>query len=348
MVDNNKKTDKTTELEICGGWNAKIGPGSLSEILGGLPKQFDPNLLVGYDSSDDAAVYQVSEDVAVIQTTDFFPSMVKDPYDFGRIAATNALSDVYSMGGKVITALNIVAYPDNTQPLDALAEILRGGAEKVLEAGGVLAGGHTIRQDPPLYGLAVAGVVHPDRIVTNNGCRPGDALIATKKLGVGIVTTAHNKGLIDDASFEEAIESMTTLNKYAAEIMLEYQVTACTDITGFGILGHLIEMVEEDVSAEIDVSKVPIIPGAYEAAKAKLTTGGAKRNREHYERLIDFQMDDVAMEEVLFDPQTSGGLLITVPQDQLAGIMQAYQAANIQASHIGTITERKDKLITVK
>ncbi|WP_328752114.1 selenide, water dikinase SelD [Facklamia lactis] len=325
-----------------------MGPGSLSDILAGLPKQYDENLLVGYDSSDDAAVYQVAPDVAVIQTTDFFPSMVKDPYHFGQIAATNALSDVYSMGGQVITALNIVAYPDNSQPLDALAEILRGGAEKVAEAGGVLAGGHTIRQDPPMYGLAVAGVVHPDKIITNNGCRAGDALIATKKLGVGIVTTAHNKNLIDQTAFDEAIVSMTTLNKYAAEIMLDYQVTACTDITGFGILGHLIEMVDGHASAELDAKSIPIIQGAYEAAKAKLTTGGAKRNRQHYGEDIDFQMEDTALEEVLFDPQTSGGLLITVPQDQLDGIMQAYKAKNIEAAHIGYIKEQGEKLITVK
>ncbi|WP_311432043.1 selenide, water dikinase SelD [Facklamia hominis] len=325
-----------------------MGPGSLSEILGGLPKQFDPNLLVGYDSSDDAAVYQVSPDVAVIQTTDFFPSMVKDPYDFGRIAATNALSDVYSMGGKVITALNLVGYPDNTQPLDNLAQILKGGAEKVLEAGGVLAGGHTIRQSKPLYGLAVAGVVHPDKIVTNNGCKPGDALIATKKLGVGIVTTAHNKNLISQAAFDEAIQFMTTLNKYAAEIMLDYQVTACTDITGFGILGHMIEMVEGHASAEVEAAKIPYIEGAYEAARANLTTGGAKRNRQYYEDQIDFHIADPAMEEILFDPQTSGGLLITVPEDQLDGIMQAYQKANLQAAHIGYITQQQDKAIIVK
>ncbi|MGF3075435.1 selenide, water dikinase SelD [Facklamia sp. P12955] len=325
-----------------------MGPGSLSEILEGLPKQFDGNLLVGYDSSDDAAVYQVSPDVAVIQTTDFFPSMVKDPYVFGQISATNALSDVYSMGGKVITALNIVAYPDNSQPLENLAEILRGGAEKVLEAGGVLAGGHTIRQSTPLYGLAVAGVVHPDKIITNNGAKAGDAIIATKKLGVGIVTTAHNKGLIDEKAFDEAIELMTTLNKYAAEVMLDYQATACTDITGFGILGHLMEMCDEQLTAEIFADKIPIIEGAYQAAKEHLTTGGAKRNRAHYAKNIDFQIEDSTMEEVLFDPQTSGGLLITVPEDQLEAILVAYKEKSIQAAHIGYMVEKKDKAIVVK
>ncbi|MCR8968592.1 selenide, water dikinase SelD [Facklamia sp. 7083-14-GEN3] len=325
-----------------------MGPGSLSEILGGLPKQFDANLLVGYDSSDDAAVYQVSPDVAVIQTTDFFPSMVKDPYIFGQISATNALSDVYSMGGKVITALNIVAYPDNSQSLENLAEILRGGAEKVLEAGGVLAGGHTIRQSTPLYGLAVAGIVHPDKIITNNGAKAGDAIIATKKLGVGIVTTAHNKGLIDEKAFDEAIESMTTLNKYAAEVMLDYQATACTDITGFGILGHLIEMCDDQLTAEIIADKIPIIEGAYQAAKENLTTGGAKRNRGHYAKDIDFQIKDAAMEEVLFDPQTSGGLLITVPEEKLEAILAAYKEKSIQAAHIGYMVDKKDKSIVVK
>lgn len=320
----------------------------MSEILEGLPKQIDENLLVGYDSSDDAAVYQVAPDVAVIQTTDFFPSMVKDPYYFGQIAATNALSDVYSMGGRVITAMNIVAYPDNSQPLSALGEILRGGAEKVAEAGGVLAGGHTIRQETAIYGLAVAGVVHPDKIVANNGCKVGDALIATKKLGVGIVTTAHNKGLIDDKAFDEAIVSMTTLNKYAAEVMLNYGVTGCTDITGFGILGHLNEMVDRRVSAEVFADRIPYIDGAYEAAKAHLTTGGAKRNRQYYQDVIDFQIDDPCMEEILFDPQTSGGLLITVPQDQLEGIMAEYKEKGIQAVHIGNIIEKQEKAIIVK
>ncbi|SDG00826.1 selenide, water dikinase [Facklamia miroungae] len=320
----------------------------MSEILSNLPKQFDSNLLVGYDSSDDAAVYQLTPDVAVIQTTDFFPSMVKDPYLFGQISATNALSDVFSMGGKVITALNIVAYPDNTQPLDNLGEILRGGAEKVLEAGGILAGGHTIRQSTPLYGLAVAGVVHPDKIVTNNGAKAGDAIIATKKLGVGIVTTAHNKGLIDEKAFDEAVESMTTLNKYAAETMLNYQVTSCTDITGFGILGHTIEMCDNKLTAEIYADKIPIIEGAYQAAKENLTTGGAKRNRQYYADAIDFQIDDQAMEEVLFDPQTSGGLLITVPEDQLEALLTAYNEQSIQAAHIGYMIEKQEKAIIVK
>lgn len=320
----------------------------MSEILAGLPKQFDANLIVGYDSSDDAAVYKVAPDVAVIQTTDFFPSMVKDPYRFGQIAATNALSDVYSMGGHVITALNLVAYPDNTQPLDSLAEILRGGAEKVVEAGGVLAGGHTIRQSTPLYGLAVAGVVHPDKIVTNNGSKPGHAIIATKKLGVGIITTAHNKGLIDDKAFDEAIESMITLNKYAAEVMLDYQVSACTDITGFGVLGHLIEMCDSHLTARIKASEMPIIDGAYEAAKKNLTTGGSKRNRQYYSDDIEFKIQDEAMEEILYDPQTSGGLLITVPEDQLEGLMQAYKEKNIQAAHIGFFEERQEKSIIVE
>lgn len=320
----------------------------MSEILAGLPKQYDENLLVGFDSSDDAAVYKLTDEVAVIQTTDFFPSMVKDPYHFGQIAATNALSDVYSMGGHVITAMNLVGYPDNKQSLDALAEILRGGAEKVAEAGGVLAGGHTIRQDPPVYGLAVAGVVHPDKIITNDGCQVGDAIIATKKLGVGIVTTAYNNDQMSQEAYDEAIVSMTTLNKYAAEIMLNYNVTASTDITGFGILGHLHEMVDDRVTAILQADKIPYIEGAYEAAKQKLTTGGAKRNRQYYEKHIDFQIEDSYMEDILFDPQTSGGLLITVPENQLENLMQAYKEHNIQAAHIGFITEKQEKPIIIQ
>lgn len=320
----------------------------MSEILAGLPKQYDNNLLVGFDSSDDAAVYKVSDEVAVIQTTDFFPSMVKDPYHFGQISATNALSDVYSMGGYVITAMNLVAYPDNTQSLDALADILRGGAEKVAEAGGVLAGGHTIRQSTPVYGLAVAGLVHPEKIITNNGGKAGDAIIATKKLGVGIITTAYNKGMMSQEDYDEAIVSMTTLNKYAAEVMLNYKVTSCTDITGFGLMGHLHEMVEDRLTAVLEARAIPYITGAYEAAKQKLTTGGAKRNRQHYEKCIDFQMDDPYLEDILFDPQTAGGLLITVEADQLEDIMQAYKDQNIQAAHIGYLTEKQEKEIIVK
>ena len=251
-----------------GGCTAKLGAGVLSRILEKLPRgEKDPDLLVGYDSRDDAAVYRITEEIALVQTVDFFPPMVDDPYTFGQIAAANALSDVYAMGGEVKTALNLVCFPESMD-LNVLGEILRGGAEKVAEAGGTLAGGHSIADTGVKYGLSVTGLVDPHRLTANDTGRPGDKLLLTKALGVGLICTANRVGEAAPEQMEAAVRSMTTLNKTAAEIARRYEVHAATDVTGFSFLGHLHEMMGEKLSCVIDAHAVPVLPGAWEAADA--------------------------------------------------------------------------------
>lgn len=255
-----------------GGCTAKLGAGVLSRILEKLPRgEKDPDLLVGYDSRDDAAVYRIADDIALVQTVDFFPPMVDDPYTFGQIAATNALSDVYAMGGEVKTALNLVCFPEDMD-LNVLGEILRGGAEKVAEAGGSLAGGHSIADSGVKYGLSVTGLVDPHRMYTNDTGMPGDKLVLTKALGVGLLCTANRVGEAAPEEMEAAIRSMTTLNKTAAEISRKYRVHAATDVTGFSFLGHLHEMMGGKLSCIIHADAVPVLPGAQKAADAFLYT----------------------------------------------------------------------------
>jgi selenide,water dikinase len=306
----------------------------------------DENLLVGYDSHDDAAVYKVSDEIAFVQTLDFFPPMVEDPYTFGQIAATNALSDIYAMGGEVKTALNIVCFPEKMD-LNVLGEIMRGGSEKVIEAGGVLAGGHSIADDSVKYGLSVTGVVHPNHILANNTGRAGDKLILTKKLGVGIICTANRVGEASDAAMEEAIRSMTTLNKYAAEILRRYPVHACTDVTGFSFLGHLHEMMDGNVSCWVDSSQVPIFKEAVKHADEFLLTAAGQRNRNYVGAAVHFEQVPFAMEEILFDPQTSGGLLAAVSPEAADEAMRELRAAGLPARIVGEIVERREPEIYV-
>ena len=255
-----------------GGCTAKLGAGILSRVLEHLPRgPEDVNLLVGYDSKDDAAVYKVSDDIAFVQTLDFFPPMVDDPYTFGKIAATNALSDIYAMGGEVKTALNIVCFPEKMD-LNILGEIMRGGAEKVIEAGGTLAGGHSIADSDIKYGLSVTGLVNPNKIYTNNGAKPGDALILTKRLGVGIICTANRVGEASSEVMEAVTDSMTTLNKYAAECCRNFEIHACTDVTGFSFLGHLHEMMDGQLSCHIHSKQVPVFEEALRHADEFLLT----------------------------------------------------------------------------
>ncbi|RLK64115.1 selenide, water dikinase SelD [Atopobacter sp. AH10] len=342
-----KDTIKSDELFICGGCNAKIGPGNLSNLLKELPKKEDPNLLVGYDSTDDAAVYKLTDDLALISTLDFFPTMVSDPYLFGKIAATNALSDVYAMGGEVINALNIVAYPEE-KGFSALSKILKGGTEKVHEAGAVLAGGHSIHDSLPKYGLSVSGIVHPDKIWMNNTSQEGDALILTKPLGVGIVTTAYSVGETSQEAFDEAVKYMTTLNKYAAEVMKKFPVHSCTDVTGFGLLGHLNEMMNEAFTARLKASQIPYIKEAYRCASEFLITAGGQRNRNYLSDHIQFEVDDFPLEEILFDPQTSGGLLFSLPSDQADAALEALHERGIFGHLIGHVVAREDKAIIIE
>ena len=324
-----------------------MSAGALSHVLQRLPRgPVDKNLLIGFESSDDAAVYKVSDDIAIVQTLDFFPPMVEDPYLFGKIAATNALSDVYAMGGVVRAAMNIVCFPE-TMDLSILGEIMRGGAEKVIEAGGTLVGGHSIADVDIKYGLSVMDTVHPDQIYANNGGRAGDKLIVTKRLGVGIVCTANRVGEASAEAMDMAMTSMTTLNKYAAEIAHKYTIHGCTDITGFGFLGHLHEMMDGDLSCHIHANRFPIIPEAVDYADEFLITANGQKNRNHFAEYIRFEGVSFAMEEILFDPQTSGGLIIAVAGDEADALLAELEAAGIPSGIVGEITELKDVEILV-
>lgn len=330
-----------------GGCTAKLGAGVLSRVLERLPKGTpDENLLIGYDSKDDAAVYRVTDDVAIVQTLDFFPPMVEDPYLFGKIAATNALSDVYAMGGDVRTALNIVCFPEDMD-LNILGEIMRGGSEKVMEAGGILAGGHSIADDSVKYGLSVTGVVHPEKMYPNNQGRPGDILILTKKLGVGIICTANRIHEASEEAMNEAAASMTTLNRRASEICRKYEIHACTDVTGFGFLGHLHEMMDGRHSCQVYAGQVPVMTDAPRYADEFFLTAAAQKNRNHLESYIHFENISFAMEEVLFDPQTSGGLLIAVRPDQAEELLAELQEEGLPAGIAGKIIQKEDTEIYV-
>lgn len=338
------------KVEFCknGGCTAKLGAGVLSHILSRLPKgPADEQLLVGYDSKDDAAVYQVSSDTAIVQTLDFFPPMVDDPYLFGQIAAANALSDIYAMGGEVKTALNIVCFPEHMD-LNILGEILRGGSEKVIEAGGVLAGGHSIADADVKYGLSVMGTVHPDQLYANNRGKSGDMLILTKKLGVGIICTANRVKEASQKAMDEAVRSMTTLNRYAAEICRKYPVHACTDVTGFGFLGHLHEMLDNRLSCVIDVERIPYIEEARQYADEFLLSAAGQRNRNFVQDHVTFEQIPFAMEEILFDPQTSGGLLLAVDPALAAELEEELQKAGLPARIVGKFLEKQEQEIMVR
>ena len=340
---------KDDKIVFCtgGGCTAQLGAGVLSRILERLPRgEKDPDLLVGYDSRDDAAVYRITDDIALVQTVDFFPPMVDDPYTFGQIAATNALSDVYAMGGEVKTALNLVCFPEDMD-LNVLGEILRGGAEKVAEAGGSLAGGHSIADSGVKYGLSVTGLVDPHHMYTNDTGVPGDKLVLTKALGVGLLCTANRVGEAAPEEMEAAIRSMTTLNKTAAEISRKYRVHAATDVTGFSFLGHLHEMMGDKLSCIIHADAVPVLPGAKKAADAFLYTAAGQRNRNHTGPFVRFENVSFAMEEVLFDPQTSGGLLLAVDPANAAALEQELCAAGLPASIVGEILPKQEIEITV-
>lgn len=330
-----------------GGCTAKLGAGILSRVLERLPKfDKDPALLIGYDSKDDAAVYKLTDEVAVVQTLDFFPPMVDDPYTFGQIAATNALSDIWAMGGQVKTALNIVCFPEKSD-LNILGEMMRGGAEKVAEAGGVLAGGHSIADSDVKYGLSVMGVVHPDHIYANNTPQTGDCLVLTKRLGVGILCTANRVGEASAEAMKAAIASMTTLNKYAAQCCRAYEVHACTDVTGFSFLGHLHEMMDGAHSCRIEAGAVPVFSEALRHADEFLLTAAGQRNRNHTGPFVRFENVPFAMEEVLFDPQTSGGLLVALPKEQAAVLVEDLRRGGAPAAVVGEVTDSEDIEIRV-
>ena len=337
------------EIQFCrgGGCTAKLGPAALARVLEKLPRPTDPNLLIGAESSDDAAVYRLTDDLAMVQTLDFFPPMVEDPYVFGQIAATNALSDVYAMGGRVVTALNIVCFPESWD-LNILGRILQGGSEKVTEAGGSLAGGHSIADSEVKYGLSVTGVVHPARIRPNNGGHVGDKLLLTKPLGGGLTCTAARAGPDTAEAMELAVRSMTTLNRYAAEATDRYTIHACTDVTGFGLVGHLHEVLRPDLSARVWAAALPHIPQARFFAEEFYLTAAAQRNRNAAEGRVRFRGADFATEELVFDPQTSGGLLFAVAADDADALLRDVRALGLPCGIIGELLPRLDTEIIVE
>jgi selenide,water dikinase len=295
---------------------------------------------VGLAGLDDAAVYRLNDETAIVQTVDFFPPVVDDPYTYGAIAAANAMSDVFAMGGEVVLALNVVAFPQDLSP-DILSEILRGGAAKVAEAGGVIAGGHTIYDKEPKYGLCVMGVVHPDHIISTAGAKPGDALYLTKPLGTGIILTAAELDMADPVHVQAAIDSMLTLNRHPSHIARDIGVHAMTDVTGFGLLGHGVEMAEAGgVALQFEAGRLPILPGALAHADAGVGTGGGARNREGVgdAAVIDESIDE-PMIQVLFDPQTSGGLLMAVPEEKAVELEKRMTADGCDCWRIGEVIE---------
>ena len=329
---------KLTKLANCAGCGAKVGAGVLAQLLGDLKVLRDPKLLVGFDKSDDASVYKVSDDLALVQTVDFFPPIHDDPYTFGQIAATNALSDVYAMGGEPKLALNIMAVPKSL-PSDAVHELLRGGYEKAYEAGAIITGGHSILDDEPKYGLAVTGFVHPDKVLTNSGAKPGDVLLLTKPLGIGILTTAAKVDMTSRESMALAVRLMTTLNKSARDAMVKYRVHACTDVTGFALLGHSVEMAQgSDTELHLNVSDIDLIPEAVELARLGVLPEGMYRNRSFAEPFVDPGAVELARQDVLYDPQTSGGLLIAVDPADASALYAELKGAVPSAQRIGEVT----------
>ena len=328
---------KLTKLASCAGCGAKVGAGVLAKLLDGLKVRHDPNLLVGFDKSDDASVYKVSDDLALVQTVDFFPPIADDPYTFGAIAATNALSDVYAMGGEPKLELNIMAVPDDL-PKEAVHQILHGGYDKVYEAGAIITGGHSILDSEPKYGLAVTGFVHPDKVLTNSGAREGDVLLLTKPLGIGILTTAAKADLVSEDTMAYAVELMTTLNKSARDAMVKYRVHACTDVTGFALLGHSCEMAQgSDVEIHIEADAIDLIPDALEFARMGILPEGMYRNRSFAESYVDPGKVELAKQDMLYDPQTSGGLLIAVHPDDADALFAELKETVPSAQRIGTV-----------
>lgn len=321
----------------------------MAQVLCQLPKAIDENLIVGIETSDDAAVYKINEDTALIQTIDFFTPVVDDPYTFGQIAATNSLSDVYAMGGEPKLAMNIICFPTCLSP-NIMAEILKGGYDKVAEANAILIGGHTVEDDEPKYGLSVSGFIHPSEVLTNCNAKVGDILILTKPIGIGVINTAIKAQLTDDDTYNKAVKTMTTLNKFAKDAMLKIGANSCTDITGFGLLGHTLEMAEgSGVTIKIYSNKVPVLPQAIEYAKMGLVPSGAYSNMGFIGNKVTFS-NDVAqeMKDILFDPQTSGGLLISVEAKKAKALLELLENSTTEYGIIGEVIEKQNEYIMVE
>ncbi len=336
---------KLTKLSSCAGCGAKVGAGTLAKLLGDMPTHHDENLLVGFDRSDDASVYRISDELALVQTVDFFPPIVDDPFTFGQIAATNALSDVYAMGGEPKLALNLLCIPEN-MPSSAVQAMLAGGYSKVYEAGAIITGGHSIFDDVPKYGLAVTGFVHPDKFYKNLGTHPGDVLFLTKPLGAGILTTAEKAEMLEPGEIDPVIALMTTLNRNARDCAVNYRVHACTDVTGFSLMGHLLEMMQgSDTSARIETGAIDFLPRVLEFANMGLLPAGVYRNRNYAEPYSDEGDLPLKVRDALYDPQTSGGLLIAVDPKDADALERDLRASVPSAQRIGSVLTKSEKSI---
>ena len=328
-----------------------MGPGDLAKALGGLSLVPNPNVIAGIEKSEDAGVYKLNDDLAIIQTLDFFTPIVDDPYTFGQVAATNALSDIYAMGGRPLTAMNIVCFPVNSMDISILQQILKGGLDKIHEAGVTLIGGHSVEDNELKYGLCIAGIIHPQRVILNRGAKVGDKLVLTKPLGTGIINTAVKGGAASDEAVSKAVKSMTALNDTASELMSTFDVNACTDVTGFGLLGHACEMIQDsDVGMKIYTSEVPFFPEAKNLAEMGMIPGGMHRNKDFRINMVDISESvPQFLSDILFDPQTSGGLIISLPDSQaeeLIGIMHEEEIE--EAAIIGeVIAEPKGRIIVI-
>lgn len=334
---------KLTKLASCAGCGAKVGAGTLARLLEGFQTHSDPRLIVGYDKSDDASVYVLDDHTALVQTTDFFPPIVDDPFLYGQIAAANALSDVYAMGGEPKLALNIMCLSPEMEK-ETVHQILRGGYSKAYEAGAIITGGHTIQGAEPIYGLAVSGFVHPDKVLTNSGAKPGDVLILTKPLGVGVLTTAAKADLVEKDVLDRIYQQMAALNKTARDIMVQYPVHSCTDVTGFALLGHSFEMAQgSGCTIHLQTDHIPFHPEALPFAEMGFIPAGAYRNRDFAQKGVKVVGQvSRAMQDLCYDPQTSGGLLMAVPKEYSQACLAQLQEQLPQAQAIGYVTEQLD------
>ncbi len=367
---------RLTETVKAGGCASKISPAVLDKVLGKLPRQHDPNVLVGFDHADDAGVYKIAPDLALVQTVDFFTPIVDDPYTFGQIAATNALSDVYAMGGRPITALAHVCFPASGD-LEVLEQILAGGLSKMMEANCTIVGGHSIRDEETKFGYSVTGLIHPDRVFANGGAQPGDRLLFTKALGTGVISTAIKQGTAKQSWIDAATRSMTTLNKIASEIIVSFcsaqpeatssrvgtglrpvqaerssagsPVHSLTDITGFGLIGHAREMaLASNVSLQFRLHQIPLLEGALDCIRAGNIPGGLKNNRDFAECVVGYE-EGIAedLKTILFDPQTAGGLLISVAAEHAPELLRNLQAGGVPAVEIGEVMPKTRPLIAI-
>jgi selenide, water dikinase len=342
--------DLLTTVEA-GGCSAKLSARELSDILSTLPKSVHPDLIVDIETHDDAGVFRINETTALVQTVDFFPPVCSDPYDFGQIAAANALSDVYAMGGTPLTAMNIMMFPADKIPKQAFADILRGGHDKVAEAGAVIVGGHTINDYPPKYGLSVTGLVHPDKVMTNAAARPGDCIILTKPIGTGIIIAGKRSGLASDEAYAAAVSSMKTLNAKGSELMRKYNLRCATDITGFSLIGHALKMADaSNATIHIKSNAVPLLPDVYNLADMGCLPGAAFRNAEFCEEKTLFDESiDYTQKMVLFDAQTSGGLFMCVSRESSKQLLNDLHATGITtAAIIGEVSEKQNYSIIVE